>query len=251
MKQALPELVALERRLRGLPESAMRREVVLEALETAEPEDAVALLSAALHRRETDRPALPALHRAAHEVLVDGGATRPLGYELRAELYRLAAERGDERLSRLLRSASAEEVAANPAAGLPRDLAEIPLGLRRSLARGIDHDLLERLLRDPDPMVIDHLLENPHISEDDVVRIASRRPIAGPSLERIHRSRRFGARTRVRVALARNPYCPTNVAIASLPGVDLATLREISRDANLHAEVRRHAREEVERRRPQ
>jgi len=250
VKRAPEELQALERRLRGLPEAAMRREVVLEALETREPEEGARLLSEALHRREADRPALPTLFRTAHEVLVEGGATRPLAYGLRADLYRVAAERGDERLARLLRTPTAEEVAENPGTALPRDVAEIPLGVRRSLARGVDHDLLERLLRDPDPVVIDHLLENPRIREDDAVRIASRRPIAGTSLERIQRSRRFGARPRVRVALARNPYSPTDVAIASIPGVDLPTLREIARDPTLHAEVRRHAREEIERRRP-
>lgn len=228
----------------------MRREVVLEALEARDAQDAYRLLSEALHRREAERPALPALHRTAHEVLVDGGAARPLAYELRAELYRAAAGRHDDRLIRLLRTPSAEEVTENPSSALPRDVAEIPLGVRRSLARGLDHDLLERLLRDPDPVVVEHLLENPRVCEDDVVRIASRRPIAGSSLVRIHRSRRFGARARVRVALARNPYCPTDVAIASLPGVDLGNLREICRDAALHAEVREHAREEVERRRP-
>ena len=98
--------------------------------------------------------------------------------------------------------------------------------------------------------MIEHLLDNPRVGEDDVVRIAACRPIAGSSLARVHRSRRFGSRPRVREALARNPYCPTDVAIASLPGVDLRSLREISRDPHLHAEVRQHARGEIERRRP-
>ena len=126
----------------------MRREIVLEALESAGTGEAYALLSQALHRREAERPALPALHRTVHDVMLDGGAARPVPYSLRAELYAMAAAREDDRVGRLLRTAAAEKVAENPGAFLARDVAELPLGVRRSLARGLDHDLLERLLRD-------------------------------------------------------------------------------------------------------
>ena len=105
-------------------------------------------------------------------------------------------------MSRLLRSAAAAAEMRDPAAALPREVAEIPLGMRRSLARGDDPNLLDRLLLDPDPVVIDHLLENPRITEDDVVRIAARRPIPASTLERIHASRRFATRPRVLFAMA-------------------------------------------------
>ena len=127
-------------------------------------------------------------------------------------------------------------------------MAEIPLGVRRSLARGIDADLLERLLRDPDPVVIDHLLENPRIREDDVVRLAARRPVPAPTLGAIHASRRFGVRPRVRQALAGNPYCPTDVALEAMAPLPRPVLRDLARDETLHPDVRRHAREKLDRR---
>jgi len=242
------EVAGLERRLRGIPEPAMRRELALEALESRSPEEGYALVAAALHQPEGRAPWLPILQRSLEEMLLEGGAARPLAYALRAALYAEAARREDEGVMRLLRSRDAARSLAEPGAALPPALAELPLGVRRSLARGVDPHLLERLLRDADPVVIRHLLANPRLTEDQVVRIAARRPVAAPTLEAIFRSRRFGRRRRVRLALARNPYCPTDVAVRALRGLPAGELDEIARDATLHAAVRRHAAQERARR---
>lgn len=242
------ELAELERRLRALPEAAMRRELALEALESREPEAAFILLRAALRRPEAERPGVPSLRQTLHEVLVEGGAARPLRDELRLALYARAAEEGDEFVMRLLRPAASAASMRDPAAALPKPVAEIPLGVRRSLARGVDRGLLERLLLDPDPVVVEHLLENARVTEADVLRIASRRPIPATTLERIHASRRFGARPAVRRALVHNPYCPTELAVALLVTLTAPVLRDLASDASLHPEVRRHAREELGRR---
>ncbi|UCE87278.1 MAG: hypothetical protein JSU66_06025 [Deltaproteobacteria bacterium] len=242
------ELRELERRLRGIPEAAMRREVVREQLEAREAPDAYALVFAGVRRPERERPALPHLREALHEVLVEGGGSRDLDYERRATLYSIAAERGDEFVMRLLRSADAVAAMEDPGAALPRTVADIPLGVRRALARKWDKGLLERLLLDPDPIVIEHLLENPRVTEDDVVRIAARRPIPASTLALIRRSGRFGSRLRVRIAIARNPYCPTDLAIETVATLGGTVLHEIAQDATLHEEVRQHARDEVERR---
>ncbi len=242
------ELRSLERRVRGIRELAMRREVVLEQLDAREPDDAYALLAGALRRPERERPGFPNLRETLYAVLVEGGAARPLAYERRAALYAAAAERGDEVVMRLLRSTGPAEEMDDPGAGLHRSVADIPLGMRRALAKGVEKGLLDRLLLDPDPIVIGHLLDNPRVMEDDVVRIAARRPIPAPTLTRIRRHPRFGARQRVRLAVARNPYCPTDLAIEVVSTLGLGPLQEIARDATLHEAVRRHARDEVERR---
>jgi hypothetical protein len=245
------ELRELERRLRAVAEPAMRREVALEALEAMAPEAAYALLAAGLIPAAEGGPLLPCLRDTLHAVLLEGGAARAFGYELRADLYAVAAERGDDFVMRLLQSPDCAESMRDPASALPRAVAEIPLGVRRALAKGLDLDLLERLLLDPDPVVIGNLLDNARITEDHVVRIAARRPIPGSTLARIQRSRRFGARPRVRLALARNPYCPTDIAIGLLAALDGGSLRQIAADGTLHPQVRRHARDELGRRRPE
>ena len=80
------------------------------------------------------------------------------------------------------------------------------------------------------------------------MRIAARRPIPASTLVLIRRSGRVGPRLRVRIAVARNPYCPTDLAIEVVATLGLSALREIERDATLHEEVRRHARDEIARR---
>jgi len=226
----------------------MRRELVLEALEARSADGCFALVHAALHRPAGEAPGLELLRETVLTVLVHGGATRPLPYPLLEELYAAAAERGDDLLTRLLRTPASEQPMVDPTGALPHEVGEIPLGVRRSLAKSAEKHMLEKLLLDPDLLVIRHLLDNPRITEEDVIRIASRRPIPGSTLNEIAESRRWATRQRVRVALARNPYCPTDVALRILGSLPLRELRELRTDATLDSEIRRHAEQELARR---
>lgn len=242
------EVRALDRTLRALPEAAMRRERLLERLEEAGPERAYEMVAAVLRRPAGSMPHLPHLQEILQELLREGGASRPLDPVLCEGVLAEAEARGDAFVTRLFRDSPAEEAMSEPGSALPRDVAEIPLGVRRAMARGLDLDLLERLLLDADSIVIEHLLQNPRLTEQHVVRIASRRPVPESTLELISRSRRFGQRPAVRTALARNPYVSTRLAIGLLGSLPLAEVREIASDMTLHEQTRRHAREELERR---
>ena len=136
----------------------------------------------------------------------------------------------------------------DPASALHREVAELPLGTRRSLARGVNLGMLEKLLLDPDPLVLDHLLRNPRVTEAHVLRIAARRPISEAALRAIAQSDRFGVRPHVRVALARNPYCPAELAVRLIGSLTLPVLREMQSDATLDEGVRSHVRDEIARR---
>jgi hypothetical protein len=226
----------------------MRRELVLEALEARSAEDRFALVHTALHQPPGKARSLELLRENVLTVLVQGGATRPLPYELLEGLYAAATEHGDDLLRRLLRTPAAEASMANPAKALPREVSELPLGVRRSLAKGTEKPMLESLLLDPDLLVIRHLLDNPRITEDDVIRIASRRPIPGSTLNEVAKSRRWASRRNVRVALARNPHCPADVALRVLGSLPIRELRELRGDGTLPGELRSHADEELARR---
>jgi hypothetical protein len=243
------ELRALDRTLRALPEAAMRRERLLERLEEVGSLRAYEMVAAVMRRPGGAAPDLPHLREVLQDVLREGGAGRPLAPEICEGVLAEAEARGDAFVTRLFREAPPEEWMLEPGAALPRAMAEIPLGVRRALARELDLDLLERLLLDADPIVIEHLLQNPRLTEKQVVRIAARRPVPETTLELVSRSRRFGQRPAVRTALARNPYLPTRLAIQLLGTLPLAVVREIACDATLHLETRRHAGEELARRR--
>lgn len=88
----------------------------------------------------------------------------------------------------------------------------LTLGERKSLARRPDRDTMQRLLADPHPDVIHRLLANPRVLEDDVVRLAAKRPGRADVLAEIARSTRWVHRPRVRMALVMNPATPAEIA---------------------------------------
>ena len=240
-------LAELDRKLGAVPDQAMRLALVREWAETQRPEQLFAVLSAVLHRRAPGESSFDPLREALHGVLLEHGPTR-LSSAARCALYALALDAGDTEICRLLRPADPARSCDDPASGLTRDLAELPLGQRRSLARSSDRALLLKLARDPDPIVIDHLLQNPRTREADVLRMAALRPVSGAALAAIHASARWSGCTVVRLALARNPYTPVEIALKVQNGLPLGELREIASDAALHSDVRAQARSEIARR---
>jgi hypothetical protein len=157
-------------------------------------------------------------------------------------------------LQRLLRrdeptsaTAVVEEEPQIPDYGAGRDLT---LGERRSLARRPERKWIERLLRDPHPMVIDLLLQNPKLTESDVLRLVtsrSARPVVLSSMVRYERWLNSGA---VRHALALNPRTPLLISVPLLFLSTRPQLREIRATGNLPVAVRATAAELLQRRPP-
>jgi len=238
----------LDRKLAHVLEPGIRRRIVRDALMEAGAEATCAVL-AEVERRPpgAHRSAQDRLREAIRDVLlgVDSGCAIP--YELHRNVYESARRSDDANVMGILRSLPVRE--ALEVAVLPHELSEIPLGRRRSLALGDDSQLLELLARDPDPVVIRHLLRNPRTREFEVVRIAARRPIAPSTLEEIFRSDRWSPRPRVQTALARNPYCPTAIAMRLIATLPLPELREMRGDPGMHEETHASVERELARRR--
>ena len=114
----------------------------------------------------------------------------------------------------------------------------LALGERKSLARRRDRNLLARVLRDPHPDVIRILLDNPALTEADVVRLCARRPIAPEVLAQVFRHPRWVLRYRVRRALVLNPHTPTELALQLLPHLTPADLKELARASDVSERVR-------------
>jgi hypothetical protein len=237
------ELAVLDRRLEHVLEPEMRRALVSEWLGGCSPEDACRMTGIALARVRSADP----LRRAICEVLTNVPGTR-LEYERRRDLYAAAASQENDEIMRLLRSIPAQEELDEPERLLSRELAELPLGRRRSLAKGSHPHWLEQLARDCDPMVIANLLNNSRTVEADVLRIAAMRPVATSSLVEISKNRRWSTRIPVRKALARNPYCPVDIATGIVASLPLEDLRDMRGDPDLHPETEAQLRAELERR---
>ncbi len=157
-------------------------------------------------------------------------------------------------LARLLRRAPARPSDTRPAEIMPiPDYGagrELTVGERRSLARAPSRNSFDKLLADPHPLVIRQLLENPRLTEDDVVRLATRRPARAETISAIAQSQRWMRRSRVRLAILLNPGSPPSLAVPLLAVCTRGELIEVVHAADSNLVLRATAVELLERRPP-
>jgi hypothetical protein len=126
----------------------------------------------------------------------------------------------------------------------------LTLGERKSLARRPDRDTMQKLLGDPHPDVIRRLLESPRVTEDDVLRLAAKRPGRADVLAVIARSPKWMHRPRVRLALALNPAVPLDVAAGIAGLLVRQELKLVAEATQVAPGVRALCLEHLERRPP-
>lgn len=165
-------------------------------------------------------------------------------YPVRERIYQAAADGGHRAVALMLFEGAPvepEEDAAEERPLRPRGR-PLSLGERKSLARGHRRDILEALIRDPHPDVVGLLLDNPRLTERDVLAIATRRPAPAAALVRVARAQRWVARYAVKRALVFNPYTPAQFAVRLAASLDHRDLRAVADDENLSPPVRTQAR---------
>lgn len=238
MRDVPDDAHAVARKLAALPELAMRVASLAEIIEQREPDDAAWLLDALATAGRAGGPPFDVSLLAAVE-LFNG---ERCDYERRRALY-LAAERMNlEACKELLYTAELEphddEQASRPRALVP-GTRPLTLGERKSLARSWKREVLERLLLDPSLDVVAMLLDNPRLTEDDVLRIATARRASGGALMLVLGHRRWNCRPRVRRALLLNPRLPLAAAVRLVGLLNRSETVELARDPALPAPVTR------------
>ena len=163
---------------------------------------------------------------------------QPQAVELRVVLHSAAVTAQHQSLASDLAPPAAERKAAEakvPDFGMGRPLS---LGERKALARTSNRNLLLRVLRDPSAAVIEIMLQNPHLTEADVIRLCALRPIPGDVLRVVFRCTRWVRHYNVRLAMIKNPRCPRDVAVALVPHLLAQDARLIADSPDLHEEIR-------------
>ncbi len=234
----LAERLAPERvvkRLGAVPEPAMQEAIWREVLTTLPAPDVLPVFAAvrrALGRGEiAGRLGWLALVRTLEALR---------GGPIALALYLHAQRVGDEATRTLLIDPPPTRRVDHtrlPRPPMDRDR-EITLGERRSWARRQDRDILVRLLADPDPGVVLNLLNNPRLTEADVLKLASRRPTVPAVLQTVFRHARWGRRRVVQHALVLNPHTPVDTACGLVALLDRETVRAVRRDLAVHPVVR-------------
>jgi hypothetical protein len=183
------------------------------------------------------------------ECVTHAAAEPSLPYELRQRLYEAAVERNLPTIARLFLVASPQgelprqlERQLGPERPLrPTDARPLTLGERKALARTHRRDKLALLVRDPHPQVVAIVLDNPHITEPDVVKMAATRPAVPESLAKIAAHPRWSVRHAVKRALVLNPSTPLADAIRIATTLRAPELAELAADPALPEELRKHA----------
>lgn len=225
--------------LAALPEERMRLDLLGRRLGAIDPEDAARCLDEIYKAGPQPR------NRICRATLVNHDSLKEiLGKDAYSRISKAAVRLGFGKVARLfsdLRPVKAglsgydkEEEAA---------MEFISLGRRRSLARSRIKDTIDRLLSDPDPVVVANLLNNPRITEKEVLKIASKRPGSPAILKLIAGHRVWSKRYDVVKAVAMNPYAPPKVSVALLEFLMTQDLKALSEDRNVHPAVRQGAHE--------
>lgn len=239
----------LERLISSLPDIEFRVGWLREQIVQWPTEGAAHLLDAVCEDGER------AEHRAKEAMLAIAIVFAGLGEcDVTERLREEAVGRRLLSLGRLLRRGPAPVMIDRPAHEQPvpdygagRDLT---VGERRSLARRPNRRSFEKLLLDPHPLVIAQLLQNPRMTEDDVVRMGARRPARSEVIEAIAKMPRWLSRARVRMTLLLNPGTPSTIAMPLLGACTRQELREIASSADSAAVLRVTANELLQRRPP-
>jgi hypothetical protein len=221
------------RRFGSVADRGLRRTVLADCLARS---DDGSLLGVLLRIEARAASGDGACRWVATELALTPSVLAELPYVRCADLYAVARAAGEGRLAaRFLGHHGARHARGGPKAN-PHHGATA--GERTAAARRTDRLVLDRLLHDRDPRVVAALLDNPRVTERDVVRIAAMRPTVPEIPERIAQHPRWAQRYDVRKALAFNPSTPPAVATQLLPTLLRQDLQALADSGALSPAIR-------------
>lgn len=162
------------------------------------------------------------------------------GDELEAIAERV--ERGDDPYT------VPQELLDEPEAGKPvnkslyAQILNMAVGERIKLALKGNRDARMILIRDPNRLIQRFVLQNPRISDDEIVSVARNRNIDGELLRRIGEHKHWPRNYQVRLGLVANPKTPLATALHFVGSLMERDLRLLAKSKNVSATVVTQAR---------
>lgn len=232
MPSAEEQTELLARRIQSILDAQMRTAYLRHTLLSMQPHDVADVLSVARAYAEARQPRHAALLTCL-SLALSHESCRALRYTVAAVLQ----SRDEVSLARSLQQEGVsedEDALRVPDFGMGRP---VTLGERKSLARRHDRELIARVLRDPHPDVMRILLGNPRLTENDVLRLCARRPVASEVLREVFRSARWIVRYPIKLALVMNPYTPLDIGLQLIPLLHEQDRRRVIEAADLAPEL--------------
>ena len=226
--------------LAAIPEVKQRGYALAQRLAALENDEIISVVRAIRDKAALGHHNFLELYNA---LLFTGCIVEVLGRQTMAQLVDLAQARGESEIVSLLMDLPfprSGAVTAQPY--LDRELSEQPLGMRKALARKLDFRLIKRIALDQDHRVIRNLLDNPRLTEMDVIRIAATRPTSPKVLEEIYKHPRWITRYAVKRAIVLNPNAHTSIALRLLTFLNVQHLLEVAESPETSRRVVEEAR---------
>lgn len=229
--------------LAALPEDGMRLELLGRRLAPLASEEIARFFDILYKKGVNETAAL----RVKAALIDPEGLKRALGEERYREVLRASLDLGLRKVSRLFSELPPHKKGVS---GYDKEeeakMEFISLGARRALSKKTVKDTIDRLLSDPDPVVINNILNNPRTTEKEALKIASKRPNSPGILKLLAGHRKWSKSYNVIKAIALNPYTPPRISIAILETLLTQDLKLISQDSTVHPQVRISAKDIIE-----
>jgi hypothetical protein len=124
----------------------------------------------------------------------------------------------------------------------------LPVGEKLTLARRAPSRIAGAVLAEGHAQAIKLALDNPFLTESQVLKVLAKAGIPGRVVGAIAQHPKWSCQYNVRAALVRNPQTPAMLVRSFLPDLTLRDLRDISGLKGLAPHLKKHLREELERR---
>jgi len=127
-------------------------------------------------------------------------------------------------------------------------LPQLPLGQKITLARRGPARLGGALLTDGHANIVPIVLDNPHLTEAQVLKALSREKLPPGVVQALAHHRKWSLCYNVRLALVRNPASPLSVVLGFLPELTVSDLRELASPGIVPESLRKYLQAEVQHR---
>ena len=117
------------------------------------------------------------------------------------------------------------------------EILRMPIGEKLKLALKGNKEARVILIRDPNRLIHRFVLQNPRITEDEILAIARNRSIDHELLRKIGDHKTWPRNYQVRLALVTNPKTPLATALHFISGLSERDLRFISKNKNVSATI--------------
>ncbi len=184
-----------------------------------------------------------ALFLAEHIVIPDSETDDSwLGLEYLEEIYEETPEQRQAIVNKILAELKSEDMdMPSERVSILNHIMKMGMKDRMRLAMKGDREARNILIRDPNRIVAQAVMNNPRITEQEVEKIASMRTVSEDLLRQIAISRHWSRCYQIVHSLAKNPRTPIANVLNILSRLQLKDLSLLSKNRNISDAIRRQA----------